>query len=116
MFVLARDGKSYARLRFNVGPGGQVVIPVEVDYSLPFGASDHGAWEAEYKANIKAGHWPDLPDSYWREQPETGVAECCTPDDWMEELEAMEPEERRLVMDELSARPDLWGEEMSDEF
>ena len=31
------------------------------------------------------------------------------PDDWMEELEAMEPAERQLIMDELSARPDLWG-------
>jgi hypothetical protein len=30
MFVLARGGKSYARLRFNVGPGGNIVIPVEV--------------------------------------------------------------------------------------
>jgi hypothetical protein len=32
-------------------------------------------------------------------------------DDLLEDLEAMEPEERRLVLDELAARPDLWGEE-----
>jgi hypothetical protein len=28
----------------------------------------------------------------------------------MEELDAMEPAERQLVLDELSARSDLWGE------
>jgi hypothetical protein len=57
MFILARGGKSYARLRFNVGPGAQVVVPVEVDYSRTFGPSDHEAWEAEYKSNIKADSW-----------------------------------------------------------
>jgi hypothetical protein len=62
MFVLARGGKSYARLRFNAGPGGELVIPVEVDYSKPFPASDHGAWQAEYAANIQQesfGIWDD---------------------------------------------------------
>ena len=39
MFILALGGKSYARLRFNVGPGGSVVIPVVVDYSQAFGPS-----------------------------------------------------------------------------
>jgi len=33
------------------------------------------------------------------------------PDDWLEELEEMEPAERRLILDELAARPDLWDEE-----
>ena len=37
MFILARSGQCYARLRFNTGPGGELVIPVEVDYRLPFG-------------------------------------------------------------------------------
>ena len=36
MFVLARGGQSYARLRFNIGPGGEMPIPVSVDYSRPF--------------------------------------------------------------------------------
>ena len=52
MFILSRSGKTYARLRFNVGPGGHVQVPVQVDYSQPFGASDQAAWEAEYKANV----------------------------------------------------------------
>ena len=111
MFIVARGGKSYARLRFSVGPGGQIVIPVEVYYSQPFGPSDQDAWEAEYKANIKA----DKCDSYFGSQADIGLAEDLSgyscPDDWLEELEAMEPEERSLIMSELAARPDLWGQE-----
>jgi len=38
IFVLAQNNKTYARLRFNVGPGGEMLIPVEVDYSCDFGA------------------------------------------------------------------------------
>jgi len=53
MAILARTGKTYARLRFNVGPGGQILIPTEVDYRRPFPASDHAAWAAEFGANIQ---------------------------------------------------------------
>ena len=52
MFILASGGQTYARLRFNVGPGGQVLIPVEVDYSRPFAGSDHAAWAQEYEQHI----------------------------------------------------------------
>ena len=48
MFILAQGGQSYARLRFNVGPGGTTGIPVTVDYTQPFGATDHAAWAEEY--------------------------------------------------------------------
>jgi hypothetical protein len=52
MFILAEEGQSYARLRFSVGPGGEITIPVSVDYSRPFAASDLEAWEREYAANL----------------------------------------------------------------
>lgn len=52
MFILAKGGATYARLRFNIGPGGEVRIPVEVEYGEAFGPSDHAAWEAEYQTNI----------------------------------------------------------------
>ncbi|MGA2501079.1 MAG: hypothetical protein ABSH20_25355 [Tepidisphaeraceae bacterium] len=52
MFVLAKGGKTYARLRFNVGPGGHLLIPVEVEYQAEFGPSDHEAWQLEYDINI----------------------------------------------------------------
>ena len=54
MFILARGGDSYARLRFNVGPGGQAVVPVQVDFTRPFAGSDPQAWEREYTQNVHA--------------------------------------------------------------
>jgi proteasome lid subunit RPN8/RPN11 len=111
MFIVARGGKTYARLRFNVGPGGQILIPVAVDYRLPFPAADHAAWEAEYQAHIQTE--PTGWDSVLIEHDKTKKDQQIrsAPDDWLEELEGMEPEERRLVLDELAARPELWGEE-----
>ncbi len=53
MVIVARGGQSYCRLRFNSGPGGSIEIPVCVDYSIPFGGSDHEAWHEEYKTNIQ---------------------------------------------------------------
>ncbi len=52
MFILACGGQTYARLRFNAGPGGALAVPVEVDYSQPFPASDFEAWEQEYEALV----------------------------------------------------------------
>ena len=54
MAILAQGGESYARLRFNVGPGGELRIPVQVDYQRPFIASDYEAWEQELQENVKA--------------------------------------------------------------
>jgi proteasome lid subunit RPN8/RPN11 len=53
MFILARSGETYARLRFNVGPHGGLLIPVRVDYAAPFAGSDHAAWEREYLTNVQ---------------------------------------------------------------
>jgi len=53
MFILARGGESYARLRYNVGPSMDAILPVEIEYGWDFGASDHVAWHAEYEANIR---------------------------------------------------------------
>ena len=53
MGILARGGNTYARLRFNVGPGGSMQIPVLVDWSQPFAGSDHEAWQQEYGQHVK---------------------------------------------------------------
>ena len=105
MFIIGRGGKTYARLRFNTGPGGQIVVPTEVDYSKPFTGSDHFAWESEYEANMGFGVTSLMGSCLSRDL----IGASC-PDDWVEELEAMEPEERQLVLDELAARQDLWSE------
>jgi len=52
MFILARGGQSYARLRFNVGPGGAVEVQVAVDYGRTFSCPDFAAWNEEYLANV----------------------------------------------------------------
>ena len=52
MFILARNGKTFARLRFNTGPGGEINIPVGIDYSHKFDAPDFKLWEKEYEANV----------------------------------------------------------------
>jgi proteasome lid subunit RPN8/RPN11 len=62
MFILAASGDSHARLRFNVGPGGSMAIPVVVDYARPFAASDSEAWAAEYHACVR-------PASPWSADP-----------------------------------------------
>ncbi len=59
MFILACGGQTYARLRFRAGPGGALVLPVEIDFSEPFEASDWEAWDAEYVEAVMAE--PVLP-------------------------------------------------------
>ena len=53
MFILARGGQSYARLRYNIGPGADVKLPVEVDYGRPFVGSAQAVWQEEYVANVR---------------------------------------------------------------
>jgi proteasome lid subunit RPN8/RPN11 len=52
MFILAKYGETYARLRFNVGPGGSLEIPVRVDFKQPFAGANHEAWTDEYINNV----------------------------------------------------------------
>lgn len=53
MFILARGGQTYARLRYNLGPGAEVSLPVEVDYSRPFAGCDRPVWQAEYDRCVR---------------------------------------------------------------
>jgi proteasome lid subunit RPN8/RPN11 len=94
MFIIARGGRCYARLRFNTGPGGQLEIPVAVDYRLAFGPSAQEAWEAEYLANVDFDarlqigllQGPFLEDELWGEQAFS--------DDWPSDQRAFLSEER----------------------
>jgi proteasome lid subunit RPN8/RPN11 len=53
MFILARGGQTYARLRYNVGPGAEFKLPVEVDFSRPFDGTNFEAWQDEYLAKVR---------------------------------------------------------------
>ena len=77
MFILARGGRTYARLRFHVGPGGDIKLPVHVDYSRPFAASNHEAWLAEYQANV------DFPQLVALAPPEPAAPRDPFDDDWL---------------------------------
>lgn len=60
MAILACGGQTYARLRFGVGPGAQVLIPVQVDFSVPFPGADHESWGDEFERNIMPAPEPAL--------------------------------------------------------
>jgi hypothetical protein len=84
MFILAQEGDCYARLRFSIGPCGSLELPVEVDFSQPFSASDDAAWEQEYLENVTA----DLPmsrrmdDLLW--EPRRGPFDDEVPGAWQD--------------------------------
>lgn len=48
MFILARGGETYARLRFGCGPGAELRVPVEIAWDVPFAGADYETWEDEY--------------------------------------------------------------------
>ena len=104
MFILGRTGQTYARLRFGAGPGGQIRIPVDVDFAAEFGGSDHAAWRDEYERNIHIHASPWLGSSLWQEDEPEGL---CVAEEWMEELDQMDPAEREAVLAELQARDDF---------
>ena len=59
MFIVARGGQTYARLRFNAGPCGDLVLPVEIDFAESFPAADPAAWDSEYRQMVVVE--PDRP-------------------------------------------------------
>jgi hypothetical protein len=74
MFILARGGRSHARLSFHVGPQAEVKIPVDVDYTRPFSGCEPDRWEREYLASVfpesspgKTPHRPDIESSLHEE-------------------------------------------------
>jgi hypothetical protein len=91
MFILARGGQTYARLRFNAGPGGELLLPVDVDYSQPFAGSDPEAWLEEYEAcvrippprTVKRLKGRGESDIFDAEPLEESVA-ATAPDDWID--------------------------------
>lgn len=52
MFILAKGGNTYCRLRFNVGPGGHQEISCKVDFECEFEATDQLGWAEEYERTV----------------------------------------------------------------
>lgn len=111
MFILAGNGKCYARLSFNVGPGGETLIPVRVDYGCEFGPSDHSGWDAEYKTNIRVVDWLGSKEGDDGSPVKNDAGDLALQHDFIDEFENMDPTDRRFVLDEMAARPDLYEQE-----
>lgn len=106
MFVLGQGEKTYSRLRFSAGPGGSFNIPVKVDYRSPFPSSDHQAWKAEYETNIKQECLPfGAPGTSKSRAMDRGRPWWSVPEAWRDDLEQMEPEECRSVLQEFGFEP-----------
>ena len=87
MFILARQGQTYARLQFNVGPHGTLTIPVDVDYGQPFAGSDIDGWEQEYQANVRVST-PSLMTrrgTWFGEDNDSLGTGIAPPDEWYDE-------------------------------
>ncbi|MAX37211.1 MAG: hypothetical protein CME33_11690 [Gimesia sp.] len=52
MFILAREGRYFARLRINTNPAFECEIPVRRDYSEPFPGCNPVKWAEEYLTNV----------------------------------------------------------------
>jgi len=111
MFIVAQDNRTYAKLSFNVGPGGRVLIPIEIDYSCDFGPSDYQFWDAEYQANVKVTEWVSSFGSNENSTASENTGSVALPYDFMDEFEKLDPAQRQLILDELADRPDLWADE-----
>jgi len=55
MMILAKGGNTYARLKYNVGPGGYLELPVRylAGSRLNLRPGEEDEWDAEYEANVK---------------------------------------------------------------
>ena len=122
MFIIAQDSKTFARLRFNAGPGGEVKIPVYVDYSYEFDAADFELWKQQYLANVVEDTAFSLTgksrSTSGKQQDEVDIfggngfeeTSVFTNQDLLGEIDSMEPMEREMFMEELSVRSDFWDE------
>jgi len=108
--VVAENNRTYSKLSFNVGPGGQVLIPTEIDYGEDFGASDRELWDTEYAANVKTIEWLPGRSNAEPSLNDHDLSDFALAYDFLDEFESMEPQERQFILDELSERPELWDE------
>ncbi len=122
MCIVAQDGGAFARLRFNAGPGGEVKIPVCVDYNYEFDAADFEVWQQQYKANVIEDHTFSLTgksrNTSGKQEIETDIfgsngfeeESFFSSQDMLGEIDLMEPMEREIFMEELAIRSDFWDE------
>jgi len=120
MCIVAQEGNTYARLRFNAGPGGEVKIPVCIDYNYEFDASDFEVWQQQYLTNVVEDNTFTLSVNSKKNNKTEDIDVfgsdgfesfgCLTGQDLLYEIDAMGPMERQYFMEELAIRSDFWDE------
>lgn len=117
MCILAQSGDSFARMHFGAGPGGDINLPVSVEYGCPFTGSDFASWAEEYKAHI-------ITEPAVKPKRQIEIFDDTTPihssgvtsEDLLDEIDRMDPDERQVLMDQLAIRSDFWEEYESEVF
>jgi len=121
MAIVAQQGSTFARLRFNAGPGGEVKIPINIDYSCEFDASEVEAWQQHYITNVAEDNTFTLTGKSRKHadnQEEVEVFGCDGSEglsvfdgqDLLSEIDSMDPMEREYFMEELTIRSEFWDE------
>jgi hypothetical protein len=111
MVIVARGGATYARLRFSAGPGGQLLLPVQVDWER----LSQDLLAAEGQLDELFGGWFDEYGRNVHPQVETGIgsfgdkdATVSVQQDPLDELDLWQ--ERQALADRLESwdRLDEW--------
>ena len=84
MFILAKGGASYARLRFNAGPGGESAIAASVEFQRSFAGSDEPAWQHEYLNSVRVLPPPNLHRLQRRKSEIGPTEETNHESDWLD--------------------------------
>jgi proteasome lid subunit RPN8/RPN11 len=123
MFIIAQDDSTYARLRFNAGPGGEMNIPVCVDCSCEFKATDFKLWKRQYSDNVTQDEvFRDIEEkkkaaSDKRQKEAIAISDTFGGEsepscyDLLNKIDELDSMERDMFLDELSIRSDFWDEE-----
>jgi len=121
MFILAQDGSTYARLHFKAGPGGDIKIPVHIDYNYDFQGTDIEQWAHQYKTLVTEETLSLLskePPAKEKTDPFGSTDSCLLPDmspeELLDEIDQMDPLDRQVFMNELAIRSDFWEEYESE--
>lgn len=75
MAILARGGATTAKLRWNIGPGADLLLRTDIDYRRPFAETDRERWALEYEACVQADYLMDWPvDDFSEGEPRRALA------------------------------------------
>ncbi|MBW8017922.1 MAG: hypothetical protein FVQ82_17260 [Planctomycetes bacterium] len=124
MAIVAQQGNTFARLRFNAGPGGEAKIPICVDYNCEFDASEFEVWQQQYIANVTEDRFISMTENSRKHAGREEEIDVFGSDgseeldfdgqDLLSEIDSMDPMERQHLIEELSIRSEFWDEDESE--